>query len=328
MISIILPVYNREEYIEECIQSVFSQSYQNFEIIVIDDGSTDRTLMLCRKIAEKDSRVIILESPHLGVSAARNLGLDAAKGDFVFFIDSDDIIHPQLLEVLVASLKGTDADISGTKRIQVLDKNWDKVYPYIEKDNGPGEVCFLSFEEALEDVFNGNSPFGVIGGVMMRRSIIDSTRFRTDLFIGEDYFFVYENLIKGVSAVSLKQSWYFARLHKTNTSWDFGYSGFMNRLLRRELVWKSEEAAGRIQYANQQKNAAFLLYPSFVKNKTLSYHERQKARRALRNYGKYLFSGLTVRNRILYILFLWVPGGYAAYNFVKTVLRKEKHNKK
>lgn len=328
MISIILPVYNREKYIEECIRSVYAQTYQNFEVIVIDDGSVDGSLALCRAFAEKDARIKVLNGPHLGVSAARNVGLDAAEGDFVFFLDSDDIIHPQLLEVLVSSLKNTDADISGTKYTSIWENYWDKAYTCIENDNGPGETSYLSFEDTLEAVFNEKSPFGMIGGVMMRRSMIGDTRFRTDLYIGEDFFFIYENLIKGISAVFLKQSWYYARNHRDNTSWDFGYSGFMNRLLRRELVWKSEESFGRIQYANQQKNAAFRLYPGFIDKRKMSPQEERKMKKVLRSYGNSLFSGLTVHNKTMYILWLWIPGGYTLSTLAKSVLSKLKIRKK
>ena len=250
MVSIIIPVYNREKYIEECIRSIRAQTYKNYEIILIDDGSTDNTLAICRTLAQEEPVIRILESSHVGVSAARNIGLDAAVGDYVFFLDSDDIIHPCLLETLVNGLTETGAVIGGTMCVSIWEENWDKAYEYIEKSPGPGEITYQTFEETLEAVLSvGKTPLGMIGGVMIRRDIIDQTRFRPDLYIGEDFFFVYENMIKGGSTVFLKQKWYFARNHANNTSWDFGYSGFMNCLLRRELVWKSEEAMGRKKYA-------------------------------------------------------------------------------
>lgn len=325
MISIIIPVYNREKYIEECILSIQAQSYKNYEIILIDDGSTDGTLSLCRSLALTEPAIRILESGHVGVSAARNIGLDAAKGDFVFFLDSDDVIHPRLLEALVNGLKTTDAAIAGTVCMGVREENWHKVYPYIEKNPGPGETTYQTFEETLEAVFCKKTPLGMIGGVMIRRDIIGSTRFRTDLYIGEDFFFIYENMIKGGSSIFLKQKWYFNRLHDTNTSWDFGYTGFMNRLLRRELVWKSEEALGRPKYATIQKNAAFGLYEYIVKRKDLPRDEKREIRKVMRSYGKTLFHDLHPWNKVRYIFYIWIPGGFPLLRSVESLVRKILH---
>lgn len=324
MISIIIPVYNREKYIEECIRSIQAQSYKNYEIILIDDGSTDNTLSICRTLAQEEPAIRIFESGHVGVSAARNIGLEAVRGDFVFFIDSDDVIHPKLLETLVTSMKETGAAISGTQCISIWEQYWHKIYPHIENHPGPGETSHLSFDETMEAVFcGGKSPLGMIGGVMIRRDTIGDTRFRSDLYIGEDFFFVYENMIKGGSSVFLKQKWYFARNHANNTSWDFGYTGFMNRLLRRELVWKSEEALGRPKYAAVQKNAAFGLYDYIVGQKGLPRDEKKKIKKVMRAYGKVLFSDLTSVNKILYIIYMYIPGGFpfmrAIWPFAKKV---------
>ncbi len=239
------------------------------------------------------------------------MGLDVAKGDFVFFIDSDDVIHPNLLKALVTGLKETDAVIAGTTCVSVWEQHWHKVYEYIENNPGPGETTYQTFEETLEAVFcGGKNPLGMIGGVMMKRDIIGKTRFRPDLYIGEDFFFIYENMIKGGSTVFLKQKWYFARNHANNTSWDFGYTGFMNRLLRRELVWKSEEALGRRKYAAVQKNAAFGLYEYIVGRKGLPHNEKRKIKKVMRSYGKVLFPDLSPGAKVLYIFYIWIPGSF------------------
>ena len=260
MISVIIPVYNREKYIEECIRSVRNSTYRNYEIVIIEDGSTDNTAAICRALAEKEPAIRILEGVHAGVSAARNMGLEAARGDYVFFLDSDDIIHPQLLETLVTGMKETGAAIAGTQTFALQEAQWAQIYPYIEKNPGPGELTFQTFEETLEAVFTQHTPLGMIGGVMMRRDLIGDTRFRRDLYIGEDFFFIYENMIKGGSTLFLKQIWYYARHHADNLSWDFAYTGFMNRLLRRKLVWESEEALGRKKNAVSQKNSLLGVY--------------------------------------------------------------------
>ena len=96
-ISVIIPMYNSQDYIGQCLRSVISQTYRNLEVLVIDDGSTDKSVDICQSYCQKDKRIRLLLQEHGGVSVARNRGLDTAKGAYLFFLDSDDMIHPYLL---------------------------------------------------------------------------------------------------------------------------------------------------------------------------------------------------------------------------------------
>lgn len=198
--SIIVPVYNRENVLEECINSVFAQSYQDFEVILVDDGSTDNTLEVCNRLMEKDKRIKLITEEHSGVSDARNKGLDAAEGEYIFFLDSDDVIHPQLLETLTPALDITGAGIVGCTVVNVPENYW---YMVAEKRKEKITVGFTqkTFDESLDAMMSTVCPLGCIGGVMMRRDLIGTTRFSSDFFIGEDFYFIYENLIKGTSTV-------------------------------------------------------------------------------------------------------------------------------
>lgn len=322
MISVIIPVYNREKYIEECIRSVQNSTYKNYEIILIEDGSTDNTLSICRALAKEDGAIRILEGTHAGVSAARNKGLEDVKGDYVFFLDSDDIIHPQLLETLVTGMRTTGAAIAGTRTVPIPDKYWSTIYSYIEKDTGPGETTFQTFEETMKVVFEQQTPLGMIGGVMMRWDLIGDTRFREELYIGEDFFFIYENMIKGGSTLFLKQCWYYARHHAENTSWDFAYTGFMNRLLRRKMVWESEEALGRKRNVSIQKNTVLGVYRTCRNSKNLSREDLKKINKVMRAYGKVLLPDLMVDGKLRYILYFWIPGGFWLDKKVWPILKK------
>ncbi|MBO5128772.1 MAG: glycosyltransferase family 2 protein [Oscillospiraceae bacterium] len=101
MISVIIPVYNVEKYLAECIDSVLCQSYTDYEIILVDDGATDSSGEMCDEYALKDSRIRVIHQPNGGLSAARNTGLRAARGEYVYFLDSDDYIEPCALEDLL-----------------------------------------------------------------------------------------------------------------------------------------------------------------------------------------------------------------------------------
>ena len=101
LISIIVPVYNAEKYLEDCIRSVLKQTYTHFELILVEDGSTDNSREICRRASMDDIRILLIKQErNQGVSRARNAGIEAAKGKYLFFLDSDDTIHPQLLETL------------------------------------------------------------------------------------------------------------------------------------------------------------------------------------------------------------------------------------
>ena len=307
IVTILIPVYNRAQYIEECIRSVQAQSLRELEILVIDDGSTDSTLQLCKNMAEHDPRIRLLAGCHHGVSAARNLGLAQARGKYIFFLDSDDVIHPLILETLVQGMEQYNVPISGTSVRNVPQHYWHKVPDAIAKETAMGTVQYTHFEEAIKRVFKEKTPLSVMGGTMFRRDWIGNTCFKTDLYIGEDFYFIYENLIKGADVLFLKEVWYYCRLHDSNLSWDFNCTGFMNRAYRRELVWKSEEALGRPENANIQKQQLFGIYLQFLKKDKVNKYEKAKMRKALRSYQKALLPALSLRNKLLFLLLVYIP---------------------
>lgn len=312
LISIIIPVYNRQDMVGECVTSLQAQSYPHLEIILIDDGSTDNTLEVCQKLSAEDSRIILLDGGHGGVSAARNKGLDAATGKYVFFLDSDDVIHPLLLQELVENMDKTDAPMGGTNVHPVAAKYWPQL---IERMPKTADFCGTehhSHEETLHKVFHSKTPLNMIGGVMIRRDWIGKTRFREDLSIGEDFYFIYQNLIKGAETVFLKESRYYNRIHDSNTSWDYGYTGFWTRFLRRELVWKSEEALGRTEYANLQKQQGFDCYLRCLKQNDPRCEDVKKMQKTMRAYRRTLFPALSWKSKLRYYLAVYAPGIYLA----------------
>jgi glycosyltransferase involved in cell wall biosynthesis len=111
LISIIIPVYKVEKYLEQCMNSVFNQTYRNIEIILIDDGSPDRCGLMCDEYAVKDSRVKVVHKTNGGVSAARNKGLEEADGDWILFVDSDDWVESDVCEVALKTAMENNADI-------------------------------------------------------------------------------------------------------------------------------------------------------------------------------------------------------------------------
>ena len=320
MVSVTIPVYNRQEYIRECIESVFAQSYQNFEIIIVDDGSTDNTLQICRELQEQDSRIKLLQGAHKGVSAARNQTLEAVSGEYVFFLDSDDAIHPKLLETFVNALEQTGAAIAGTVVQSIPHTSWHKLPEFIEKQGNSAETVYHDHADTLHAVFHGTTPLGNIGGVMIRSCLIGQTRFRTDLYIGEDFFFIYENLIKGADAVFLKQRWYYARIHKHNTSNSFTFDGFWTRFLRRKLVWESEDRLGRPENAKVHKRDAVSVFHRCLLKDIMDKAEKKKMLQVMKQHKKQLLKAQSLKGKVLFLASLYVPALYVRY----ARIRKEK----
>ncbi len=112
LISAIVPVYNVEKYLYRCVDSILKQTYENFELILIDDGSPDNCSQMCDELSEKDSRIKVIHQENQGLSAARNSGIKIAKGNYLTFIDSDDWISNTMFEDLINLIKEKNADIS------------------------------------------------------------------------------------------------------------------------------------------------------------------------------------------------------------------------
>lgn len=112
MISVIVPVYNVEKYLSQCLDSILGQTYEALELILVDDGSPDRSGAICDEYAGKDSRIRVIHQENRGQSAARNRGVAEARGEWICFVDSDDFIHPQMLELLYQAAQEEDCDIS------------------------------------------------------------------------------------------------------------------------------------------------------------------------------------------------------------------------
>lgn len=112
LISVVVPVYNAEGYIASCVESIVKQSHSQFELLLIVDGATDRSLEICRQLAQKDARITVVAKENEGVSATRNRGIELAKGDYIAFIDADDTVTEDYLEALLAALKAHNAQMS------------------------------------------------------------------------------------------------------------------------------------------------------------------------------------------------------------------------
>ena len=147
LISVIVPVYKVEDYLDECVQSIVNQTYENLEIILVDDGSPDRCPEMCDEWAKRDSRIKVIHKENGGASSARNVGLDIAKGEYIGFVDSDDYIAENMYEIMIGSIQKYGKKISTCGSIFVKENR--------EKVAGVGilEEKNLDTEDAIRAVF-------------------------------------------------------------------------------------------------------------------------------------------------------------------------------
>ena len=183
-VSIIVPIYNREKWLRNCLGSISSQTFKEWECILVNDGSTDNSLKIAQEYAENDERFIVISQENQGVSAARNLGLDHAQGKWVTFVDSDDEIAPDYLEILHKIGEDNNADLVNGSVICLM--HHGKAHPIILD-----EVVYSAEEEQLGNLFYERMS-GVIK--LYRLSIIreHNLRFDTTFQFAEDLIFTLE----------------------------------------------------------------------------------------------------------------------------------------
>lgn len=177
-ISTIVPAYNAEKDLNRCLNSILAQTMHDFEIIIINDGSTDATLKICEEYANRDVRVIIKSQTNQGVSAARNYGLSLASGEYICFIDADDYIDSRYFEVLLRNITEQNADISvcGWSRSEQHEKDIPSVQVWNQKE---------SFYQLFKyDVIDGS-----VCCKLYRKDAIQNIRFNNELKLGEDQIF-------------------------------------------------------------------------------------------------------------------------------------------
>lgn len=191
-ISIIMPMYNKARYVGKAIESVQKQTYLQWELIIVDDGSEDCGYEVCKKYSDSDERIKLTRIANGGVSNARNVALDMAKGDYITFLDADDFVEPVFLEKLLKP--GQDLIIGGLKKVSAHGDTVDCVVPGFEGVISIKQVADSFFREQIN-----SGIFGFVASKMVKRSIIEKNkvRFDTSIRLAEDYDFfikIYQQL--------------------------------------------------------------------------------------------------------------------------------------
>lgn len=179
-ISVIIPIYNTAEYLACCLDSILHNTYRNLEIICVNDGSTDNSLIILEQYAAEDSRIVAVNQGNAGVSAARNTGLDKATGDFIAFVDSDDWVHPQYFEILMHFMSKTAASVVACNYSHVIDAT-----PNQKIDISTCKPVYLNFNEIMSNGYLKR----IIWGRIYKKTYISGLRFPKGIKWGEDTIF-------------------------------------------------------------------------------------------------------------------------------------------
>lgn len=204
LVSIIVPIYNAEKYLDSCIQSVLRQTYTNWELILIDDGSTDKSGRIAEEYGFADERITVFHQKNLGVSLARNQGIDEATGNYVVFLDADDELIEDCLAKTVNIAEETNADVVAGRSCENQELFQDRI--------------IWTGAEALENSLKDHLFTYSAWAKLIRREFIGKTRFTPDIRINEDSYFVFQLLCKQNVFVLTNDVIYFYRANSESSS--------------------------------------------------------------------------------------------------------------
>lgn len=202
-ISIVMPVYNAEKYLPQMLDSIFQQTFSDFELICVNDGSKDNSLQILQETAKEHFNMKIINQINKGVSSARNKGLQEAKGKYVYFPDADDIMHPQLLEILLSQIKKYDADVAVCDYVKTASPNSIIFTDYKNVEAVVDDCPFQKFIDKEENYFY------CLWTKLYKYTILDKQKFVENIHYGEDMLFNLEIFSKVQRVVKVSQPLYF-----------------------------------------------------------------------------------------------------------------------
>ena len=211
IVSVIVPVYNGEKYLQRCIESILKQTFQDFELLLIDDGSTDNSKKILEYYQDLDDRIHLYSKKNGGVSSARNLGLQQAKGIFITFIDADDYVSSQYLEILFNAMIKNNTDLVISNAIDVKDGKAQSI------DRKTIGCKLLSQKEAMIEMFKSSLFSHVCWGNLYKNSIACKCSFDEELRVAEDGKFLYDYLSKIDKVVLIEERIYYYNYHLNST---------------------------------------------------------------------------------------------------------------
>lgn len=307
-ISIIIPAYNEEKNIARCLNSVLAQTFESFEVICVDDGSTDGTVEIIKSFAEKDDRIILLKNPDKGVSSARNFGIENARGNYIGFVDSDDFIQPQMYEFLHRAVTENNCDFSVCK-YKKTDEIKEKNFEY-KTENFYPENFIENFDET-ELVFSSACT------KLISKNILKDIRFK-NFKIGEDTIFNSEIYSKNSSSILVNAELYTYYINTQSVSFTELWSEkwfdlLQTRFFSYDILKEKNKALSSFYLERGMK-----LLLSYNFNLKGSPNEKKFKPQIKKYFKKYIkpfmiCKSISLKNKLTIPIFFLIPPLYTAF---------------
>lgn len=224
LVSILLPVYNVEPYLRQCLDSIIGQTYRKLQIVLVDDGSSDNSWQICQEYASKDKRVEAYHQENQGVAAARNALLEHVRGDYVIWVDSDDWIEPNMIDFLVGQAIHSGADVVTCSNV-INDSPISKQYTTTIYDR----------ENAVHQFLRHIDLRGQLWNKLVRANLVINERFRVEISYGEDALFCWGIIQKLNTMLFTDRQLYHYRMNQQSLS----HGSFGPKKMSAYYVWKS-----------------------------------------------------------------------------------------
>lgn len=316
-ISIIVPVYNVELYIAKCLDTLINQIYDNLEIIIINDGSTDNSLKIVEEYARKDVRIKVISQENKGVSVARNVGLDNATGELIGFVDPDDWLDLRMYKILIDLLIKYEADVSSCHLRGCDSRN------YIEPKCENIKVELFNHVETLEKFLSSDYSFNGLNAVVVNRvykkEIFDDLRFNESLIKGEDTEIIHKIFLKSQKLVFTDERlyFYFRRndgLTHSEISLDVKFK--VDIAILEIFKNKIKETKGKEVYRNIYNNSINDLL-SYNIELYFTYNDKQARKKMKKNYNenysnffRFVLKKFKIQRSLRFFLFFISPRLY------------------
>lgn len=292
LISVIVPVYNVEQYLKKCVDSIINQTYLNIEILLVDDGSTDNSGKICDEIKKRDKRIKVIHKENGGLSDARNTGLDIFKGEYVTFVDSDDWINEEYISYLYGLIKKYNVELSVCEIINITDSG-----KILNKNLENLQEFTLDEKEAVHELLKSELFSTSVCGKLYNRKIFLNRRFPIGKLY-EDIPVTYDILLKGVKlAFGARGLYYYLTRNNSITTIKFKPS-------RMDAIFFVEDAMEKValKYPEFKEEinirifcAYFALLNSFGNDKDSIYYKRVTLSKLRKLRIKVLFSKKSTR---------------------------------
>ena len=309
LISVIVPIYKVENYLRQCLDSIINQTYKNLEIILIDDGSPDNCPQICDDYAKKDNRIRVIHKENGGLSSARNAGLDVCKGEYISFVDSDDIISLYFIEILYKEAIKYDADICECEYVDFIDEpNSDSLNRVLNYKT----CCKTGRDLEIKLLSNAYTQYVVVWNKLYKKNIYNELRFPNGK-VHEDEFCTYKAFAKSNNVALVDQPLYYYR-NRQNSITGSGFNNNRRYIIEaykeKKIFYNNDKELYNMVISNYQgilKNYYFL-----AKNNSKQYKEMLKTiRYELRlNVSEYKKLQLSKKDITQSLLFSYFPNLY------------------